>query len=90
MSSHIQSLCNPRRVKTEDNVRTALAGLPKELHETYAIIMQQVFDQELPGPEIAITAMKWLICAAQGRGVLVRYCCQPGWKLLQSVKYSCT
>src|SRR5438045_1927135 len=63
VSSHIQSLCNPRRIETEGDVRTALASLPKELDETYSIIMEEISTQEHPSQEISIAALKWLSCA---------------------------
>lgn len=63
VSSHIQTLCNPQRVKTEGNVRAVLKSLPEELEETYAIIMEQISLQEQPNPTMALTAPRWLICA---------------------------
>ena len=62
-SSHIQSLCDHRRIKTEDNVRTALARLPEELNAIYSVIMEQISIQEEPNPDIAQATLKWLSCA---------------------------
>jgi len=63
VSLHIQSLCNPQQIKTEENVKNALKRLPNELNKSYDIILEQISNSEDPNPAIAMKAMKWLLCA---------------------------
>ncbi|RDW72196.1 hypothetical protein BP5796_08230 [Coleophoma crateriformis] len=62
-SLHIETLCDPYQVKTEDNARHVLGKLPKKLNESYQLIFEQINMGEYPNPEIASRIMNWLMCA---------------------------
>ncbi|RDW66000.1 hypothetical protein BP6252_09635 [Coleophoma cylindrospora] len=64
-SLHIETLCDPYQVKTEDNARHVLGKLPKKLNESYELIFEQINMGEYPNPEIASRIMKWLMCAVR-------------------------
>ena len=63
VSLHIQSLCDPQQIKTEENVYHALTKLPKKLNESYDVIYNQISDSHYPNAEIATRTLKWLLCA---------------------------
>ena len=63
VSLHIQSLCNPAQIKTEENVVNALKRLPKGLDKSYDVILDQIANSQDPNPGVAERALKWLICA---------------------------
>ena len=63
VSLHIQSLCDPQQIKTEENVYHALTKLPKKLNESYDVIYDQICDSHYPNAEIATRTLKWLLCA---------------------------
>jgi ankyrin repeat protein len=60
---HIETLCDPQQVKTEDNVRYGLERLPKKLNDSYDLIYEQISNSQYPNPELASRIMRWLICA---------------------------
>ncbi|KAF7898203.1 hypothetical protein EAF00_004649 [Botryotinia globosa] len=62
-SMHIDSLCDPYRVKTEANVHYALDHLPQELGKSYDVVMSQIMQAEYPNPLLASRALKWLLCS---------------------------
>ncbi|MCJ1378529.1 hypothetical protein MMC17_001628 [Xylographa soralifera] len=63
VSLHIQSLCDPQQIKTEQNVYYALTKLPKKLNESYNVIYNQICDSHYSNAEIATRTLKWLLCA---------------------------
>ena len=63
VSLHIQSLCDPAKIKNEANVQHALSILPQELNEMYDIIFSQISTSCEPNPEVASRALKWLMSA---------------------------
>jgi nucleoside-triphosphatase THEP1 len=65
-SLHIDQLCNPQRIKTEDNVLSALANLPRDLTRSYEVIMSQILDSQEPTPSLAERILKLLHCSQQG------------------------
>jgi hypothetical protein len=65
-SLHIDQLCNPERIKTEDNVLSALANLPRDLKKSYDVIMSQILDAQEPTPSLAERILKLLHCSQQG------------------------
>jgi hypothetical protein len=62
-SLHIQSLRDPQRIKTQENVEQALKELPQELNESYAVTFAQISRSQKPNPQISARIMKWLIRA---------------------------
>jgi hypothetical protein len=65
-SLHIDQLCNPERIKTEDNVLSALANLPRDLTRSYDVIMSQILDSQEPTPSLAERIFKLVHCSQQG------------------------
>jgi nucleoside-triphosphatase THEP1 len=65
-SLHIDQLCNPERIKTEDNILSALANLPRDLKKSYDVIMSQILDSQEPTPSLAERILKLLHCSQQG------------------------
>ncbi|TGO16238.1 hypothetical protein BTUL_0030g00230 [Botrytis tulipae] len=65
ISMHIDSLCDPYRVKTEANVHYALDHLPQELGKSYDVVMSQIMQGEYPNPLLASRALKWLLCSRE-------------------------
>lgn len=63
VSLHIQSLCDPSKVKTPQNVLYTLRQLPRDLKGSYKIIMEQINSSQEPNPEIAERIFKWLLCS---------------------------
>ncbi|KAF7929613.1 hypothetical protein BELL_0068g00030 [Botrytis elliptica] len=64
-SMHIDSLCDPYRVKTEANVHHALDHLPQELGKSYDVVISQIIQAEYPNPLLASRALKWLLCSRE-------------------------
>ncbi|KAF7889956.1 uncharacterized protein EAF02_002371 [Botrytis sinoallii] len=64
-SMHIDSLCDPYRVKTEANVHHALDHLPQELGKSYGVVISQIMQAEYPNPLLASRALKWLLCSRE-------------------------
>ncbi|KAF5876990.1 putative ankyrin repeat protein [Botrytis fragariae] len=64
-SMHIDSLCDPYRVKTEANVHYALDHLPQELGKSYDVVISQIMQAEYPNPLLASRALKWLLCSRE-------------------------
>lgn len=62
-SMHIDSLCDPYRVKTEANVHYALDHLPQELGKSYDVVISQIMQAEHPNPLLASRTLKWLLCS---------------------------
>jgi ankyrin repeat protein len=48
---------------SEENVTHALKVLPKELKESYDMVLNQILASQKPNPEVASRAFKWLMCA---------------------------
>ena len=65
VSLHIQTLCDPYRIKTAANVLDALTHLPQDLTESYASILAQINNSQDPNPKIAESVMKWMLCAQE-------------------------
>ena len=65
VSLHIQTLCDPYRIKTAANVLDALMRLPQDLTESYASILAQINNSQDPNPKIAQSVMKWILCAQE-------------------------
>ena len=65
VSLHIQTLCDPYRIKTAANVLEALTHLPQDLTESYASILAQINNSQDPNPKIAESVMKWMLCAQE-------------------------
>ena len=63
VSLHIQSLCDPAKIKNEANVHHALGLLPQELNQMYDIILSQISTSCEPNPEVASRVLKWLMSA---------------------------
>lgn len=63
VSLHIETLCDPYRIKTEANVHNALDHLPRDLKKSYKYVMSQISNSEEPNPKIAERTMKFLLCA---------------------------
>jgi hypothetical protein len=65
VSLHIESLCNPYRIKTKANVLDSLAHLPTDLKLSYDTILAQVQNTQYPNPLLAERVLKWLLCARE-------------------------
>lgn len=63
VSLHIDSLCDPYRIKTEANVHYALDHLPQELEKSYDVVMSHILQAEDPNPHLASRILKWILCA---------------------------
>jgi len=68
VSLHIDSLCDPIRIKTKSNVLDALSKLPRDLKRSYDTVMTQISNSQDPNPMLAARAMKWLLCAQESLG----------------------
>jgi hypothetical protein len=64
-SLHIDRLCDPRLVKTEANVLSALSNLPQDLKNSYDMVLSQIQNSEEPNPMFAHRIMKLLMCCQQ-------------------------
>lgn len=62
VSLHIETLCDPQLIKSEENVLMALHRLPKDLERSYSIILDQIQNSEDPNPLIE-TTFRWLLSA---------------------------
>ncbi|TGO46428.1 hypothetical protein BOTNAR_0588g00040 [Botryotinia narcissicola] len=62
-SMHIDSLCDPYRIKTEAYVHYALTHLPQELGKSYDLVISQIMQAEYPNPLLASRTLKWLLCS---------------------------
>lgn len=65
VSLHIDSLCDPYRIKTEANIHHALAHLPEELGKSYDVIISYIMQAEDPNPLLASRMLKWLLCSRE-------------------------
>lgn len=65
VSLHIDSLCDPARVKTRANVLHVLANLPPDLEKSYDYILAQIAGSQKPNPEIASRVFKWLLAVRE-------------------------
>jgi len=65
VSLHIESLCNPHRIKTKANVLDSLAHLPTDLKLSYDRILAQIQNTQYPNPRLAERILKWLLCARE-------------------------
>jgi hypothetical protein len=65
VSLHIESLCDPTRVKTKANVLHVLENLPPDLEKSYDYILAQISSSQKPNPEIASRVFKWLLSARE-------------------------
>lgn len=63
VSLHIDSLCDPERIKTKANVLNALADLPRDLTKSYDTIMLQISRSQHPNPEMASRILNWQLHA---------------------------
>jgi ankyrin repeat protein len=63
VSLQIQTLCDWRRIKTEEQINQELGRLPKTLEESYDAIYQTISDSGPENRTLAEKVMKWLICA---------------------------
>ncbi|TEY67148.1 hypothetical protein BOTCAL_0129g00200 [Botryotinia calthae] len=64
-SMHIDSLCDPYRIKTEENVHYALDRLPRELGKSYDVVISHIMQAEYPNPLLASRILKWLLCSRE-------------------------
>ncbi|CAG8955087.1 hypothetical protein HYFRA_00007102 [Hymenoscyphus fraxineus] len=65
VSLHIDSLCNPDRIKTRANVLESLKHLPVDLKRSYDTILERVQQSQAPNPMIAERTLKWLLCSRE-------------------------
>lgn len=65
VSLHIDSLCNPDRIKTKANVLESLKTLPADLKDSYDAILERIQHSQAPNPVIAERTLKWLLCARE-------------------------
>ncbi|KAK0110256.1 hypothetical protein ONS96_001878 [Cadophora gregata f. sp. sojae] len=61
VSLHVQSLCDPSRIKTRSNVLDTLDRLPLDLKRSYDAIFGQITTSQYPNPDIATRVFKWLL-----------------------------
>lgn len=64
-SLHIESLCDPARIKTKANVLDALVHLPQDLQLSDDSILARISNSQDPNPELANRVLKWLLCARE-------------------------
>lgn len=62
-SLHIETLCDPSRIKTRSNVLGLLATLPQDLKHSYDMVLDNIWRSQEPNPAIADRIIKWLLCA---------------------------
>ncbi|KAH7409627.1 hypothetical protein BKA64DRAFT_705387 [Cadophora sp. MPI-SDFR-AT-0126] len=65
VSLHVQSLCDPSRIKTRANVLDTLDHLPLDLQRSYDTIFGQITTSQYPNPDIADRVIKWLLFAQE-------------------------
>jgi nucleoside-triphosphatase THEP1 len=65
VSLHVESLCNPYRIKTRANILDSLAHLPTDLKVSYDTILTQIQNTQYPNPLLAERVLKWLLCARE-------------------------
>ena len=63
VSLHIETLCDPSRIKTRLNVLSLLSALPRDLKLSYDGVLAQIRTSEDDNPGIADRIFKWLLCA---------------------------
>ncbi|RFU27471.1 hypothetical protein B7463_g8880, partial [Scytalidium lignicola] len=61
----IQNLCNPQRMKFENDVVQELGRLPDKLVDIYSKIYAEIYSAGITSRQIADTALRWLL-SAQG------------------------
>lgn len=66
MALQLQNLCNPQRMKLEEDVLGALGKLPEKLADIYRKIFAEIHSAGNTARKVADTALQWLLCA-QGR-----------------------
>lgn len=59
----MQNLCDPRRMKIENDVFMELGRLPKSLADLYAVIIKQIHDSGPSSKDIGDKAIKWVLIA---------------------------
>ena len=62
-SLQIQLLCNPERIRIEEDVIEELGSLPRGLKESYDVIYQQIMGLAAPSRILATRVFRWLMCA---------------------------
>ncbi|PVH80192.1 hypothetical protein DL98DRAFT_208852 [Cadophora sp. DSE1049] len=65
VSLHVQSLCDPSRIKNRANVLDTLDHLPLDLKRSYDTIFGQITTSQYPNPDIADRVIKWLLFAQE-------------------------
>ncbi|KAK7418265.1 hypothetical protein QQX98_004050 [Neonectria punicea] len=65
VSLQIQNLCDPRRMKLEEDVLQELRQLPQSLSDLYAIAFDQICQLSPSSYEIGISALKLLLVAVR-------------------------
>ena len=59
----LQNLCDPRRMKVEEDVQNAIGRLPQTLISLYDIIFEDIMLVEERGRSIAMQIIHWLLCS---------------------------
>ena len=62
-SLQIQMLCDPQRIKIEEDIEEELGSLPPGLQESYDKIYHRVLCLAAPSRILAIRILRWLLCA---------------------------
>lgn len=62
VSLQIESLCDSRRIKIEEDLVDELARLPRSLAGMYSLILQNIGQIEQRGRTVAKTMLRWLLC----------------------------
>jgi len=65
VSLHIESLCDPVRIKTKANDLDALVHLRRDLQVSYDSILARISNSQDSNPELAHRILKWLLCARE-------------------------
>lgn len=62
VSLQIESLCDNRRIKLEEDLVDELARLPQSLAGMYSLILGNISRIEQHGRTVAETVFRWLLC----------------------------
>ncbi|CZR67760.1 uncharacterized protein PAC_17659 [Phialocephala subalpina] len=65
VSLQIDNLCDPERMKHEEDIFEELGRLPKTLQDSYAIIHERIKTSVAPSRNLAYRAICWLLCARE-------------------------
>lgn len=65
MSLQIDNLCDPERMKHEEDISAELGRLPRTLKDSYTVIHERIRTSGARSKDIANLTISWLLCAKE-------------------------